>query len=647
LNNAQAGDFPQVTSALGCRCHILITESINKKRLPQAAETAYNQQAQLQVRVNISMSRDHSLRDGTAPTEPGLDRLDSWKDIAAYLKRDVRTVHRWEAEQGLPVRRHLHKKRATVYAYKSELETWWNTRQSRPEGQDEEQESAAHSARPYYRSRVVVALSLILCALVAVAVFIARNRIWPTRASQTGKVKLVVLPFENQSGDPEQEYFSDGLTDEMTTELANLHPERLAVIARTSAMKYKHSEKGIDEIARELGVDYVLESSERRSNGRVWVTARLILASDQTTLWAQTYEREISDLPVVQSQVARSISREIALNLSPKQEARLANPRQLNPEAHEAYLKGLFFWGKFTPSGMNKSIEYFQQAIDKEPGYAQAYARMARAYGVLGNFGAIRPEQAYPRQTDAALKALELDPTLDEAHCALGWSKLFYDRDWAGARQEFERAVDLSPNSATAHQAYAMYFVSMGEFDQAMAEILRAQELDPVSLNIKADVGWFLFYARRTDESIAKLQEVLEMDPNFVMAHGFLADAYQQKGMFDKAIEESQKRIEVVDSSASRIALLGHAYAVADKKREAQLMLAKLKALARERYIPPYETALVYAGLGQKDEAFHRLEKAFQDRFWMMAFLKVDPRWDVLRSDPRFTDLLRRTGLAA
>lgn len=592
------------------------------------------------------MSKDPTLYE-PVPTEPGPDRLDSWKEIAAYLKRDVRTVHRWEVEQGLPIRRHLHKKRATVYAYKAELEAWWNARQSCPEAQEEEQESAAPSVRPHYRSPVVFALALILCALLLVAAFMARNRIWPTRPSETGKVKLVVLPFENPGGDPEQEYFSDGMTDEMTTELANLQPDRLAVIARASAMKYKHSEKGIDQIARELGVDYVLESSVRRSNGRVWFTARLIQARDQTHLWAQTYEREVGGLPAVQSEVARAISREIALQLSPKQEARLSNRRQVNPDAHEAYLKGLYFWDKFTQAGMNKSIEYFQQAIDKEPGYAQAYARMARAYGLLGNFSTLRPELAYPRQTEAALRALELDPTLDEAHCALGWSKLFFDRDWAGARQEFQRAVDLNENSATAHQAYAMYFVTMGEFDQAMAEILRAQELDPVSLNIKTDAGSFLFYARRTDESIAKLQEALDMDPNFSIAHLDLSEAYQQKGMFDKAIVESQKAVELFDSSASRIAFLGHAYAVAGKRREAQQMLARLKSLSRERYIPPYQTALVYAGLSQKDEAFDWLEKAFQDRFWMMAFLKVDPRWDVLRSDPRFTDLLRRTGLAA
>lgn len=593
-----------------------------------------------------SMSKDPTFYEPT-PTEPGADRLDSWKEIAAYLKRDVRTVHRWEADQGLPIRRHLHTKRATVYAYKSELEAWWKTRESHPEGTEEEQELTSPSARPHYRWPVAFAVALIPCVLLLVAGFVARHRIWPTRPSPTGKVKLVILPFENPGGDPEQEFFSDGLTDEMTTKLANLHPEHLGVIARASAMKYKHSEKGIDQIARELGVDYLLESSVRRSNGRVWITAELIQASDKTALWAQTYEREVSAVPALQSEIAQAISREIALQLDPKQEARLANSGQVNPDAHEAYLKGLYFWNKFTQAGIKKSIEYFQQAIDKEPGYAQAYARMARAYGLLGNLSTLQPDQAYPRQTEAALKALELDPTLDEAHCALGWSKLFYDRDWSGARQEFQRAVDISPNSATAHQAYAMYFVCMGEFDQALAEIRQAAELDPVSLSIKADEGWFLFYARRTDESIAQLQEALEMDPHFSIAHAFLASAFQQKGMFDKSIDESQKAMEFLDSSPSRIALLGYAYAVAGKRREAQQTLTRLKTQSPQLYIPPYQTALVYAGLGQQDKAFDWLEKAFQERSWMMAFLKVDPRWDVLRSNPRFIDLLRRTGLAA
>jgi TolB-like protein/Tfp pilus assembly protein PilF len=431
------------------------------------------------------------------------------------------------------------------------------------------------------------------------------------------------------------------MTEEMTSTLANLQPDRLGVIARTSAMQYKRSAKGVNQIADELGVDYVLESSVRRSDGRVRITAQLIQARDQTHVWAQTYERELNDVLKLQAEVAAAIANEITVQLSPIQERRLRSTRPVRADAYEAYLKGLFFWNKFTQEGMKKSIDYFQQAIQLDPDYAQPYARMARAYGVLGNFGTLRPEQAYPQQRDAALKALDLDPTMDEAHSALGWTKVFYEHDWAGARSEFQRAVDLNPNSATAHQGFAMYFIAMGQFDQSHNEILRAQELDPVSLNIKADVGWFLYYARRTDESIAQLKDVLEMDPNFSIAHGFLASAYQQKGMYKESIDESKAAIKHFDGSSTRIALLGYSYAVAGKKLEALQVLRRLD-LFRDQYVSPYTRALIYTGLGQRDQAFPNLEKAYQDRNWMMAFLKVDPRLDPLRSDPRFVDLMRR-----
>jgi tetratricopeptide (TPR) repeat protein len=272
---------------------------------------------------------------------------------------------------------------------------------------------------------------------------------------------------------------------------------------------------------------------------------------------------------------------------------------------------------------------------------------MARAYGLLGNFNSLRPEDAYPKEKDAALKALEIDGSLAEARAALGWAKLFYDRDWDGAREEFQRAVDLNPNLASAHQAYATYFVCMGQFDRAESEILKAQELDPINLNIKADVGWYLFFARRNDEAIAQLKQVVQMDPNFSIAHTFLAHAYQQKEMFDEAIREAQKAMELLEGSEHRLGNLGDAYARAGKKQEARSILARLKEASRDHYVSPYQTGLIYASLGQPDEALDWLERAYQDRYWMIAFLKVDPRWDSLRSHPRFIEILRRTGLAS
>lgn len=294
---------------------------------------------------------------------------------------------------------------------------------------------------------------------------------------------------------------------------------------------------------------------------------------------------------------------------------------------------------------MRTSIEYFQRAIEIEPGYAPPYARMARAYGVLGNFNSLRPDEAYPKQKEAAQRALAIDERLGEARTALGWTALFYDRDWNEAKEQFEKAIELSPNFAAAHQGYATYLIAMGDFDRGINEILKAQQLDPVNLSIKGDVGWNLYFARRTDESITQLKQVLEMDPNFSIAHYFLALAYQEKGRFDQAIEEAQRAVALFEGNEYRIAALGDAYARAGKKQEARNILTRLKNASREHYISPYTTGLIYASLGQNDEALNWLDKACNEHFWMMAFLKVDPRWDSLRSHPRFIEILRRTGL--
>lgn len=495
------------------------------------------------------------------------------------------------------------------------------------------------------KSRMTLAFFVILIALVGLAYF-TYSRLRSRQPTPTGKVILLVLPLENASGNPEEQYFSDGMTEELITELANLRPDRFRVIPRASALAVKASGKSINQMARELGADYVLESSIFRSNNRVRINARLIKARDESHVWAQSYERELRDVLALQNEVARSISREIALEIKGTDQIEPTPVRQINPEAHEAYLKALFFFDKFTESGMKTSIEYCQQAIQKEPGYAPPYARMARAYGVLGNFNSVRPEEAYPKQKEAALKALEIDGRLSEARTALGWTKLFYERDWNGAREEFERAIQLSPNYAIAHQGYAIYLVCMGEFDRAKAEILQAQQLDPVNLNIRCDVGWILYFSRRMDESISQLKQVVDMDPSYAVAHAFLAPAYDQKGMYEEALAEAQKALALFEGNEHRIASLGIAYARAGKKHEARDILARLMKASRDHYISPYNTGLIYASLGETDESLNWLERACDDRFWMMAFLNVDPRWDSLRSNPRFIEILRRSGFS-
>ena len=447
---------------------------------------------------------------------------------------------------------------------------------------------------------------------------------------------LAVLPLENLSGDPAQEYFADGMTEALITDLGKI--EALRVISRTSAMHYKGTRKTLAEIARELQVDALVEGTVARSGDRVRITANLVQASPEKHLWAGSFERDLRDVLTLQDDVSRAIANGIQIRLTPQEQARLASVHPVNPEAHDLYLRGMFFLNKKTVDGMRKSIDYFQQAIDKDPGYAMPYVFIAQASALLGNYTVLSPEEAYPRSRAAAARALELDDGIAEAHTQLAWSKLNYDFDWSGAEREFQRALELNPNSAMAHQGYAMYFVAMGKFNQALDEIKRAEELDPLSLHIIADRGWFLFHAHRPDEAIAQLQKALDLDSNFGMAHYTLGCAYEQKGMFDQAVAEFQKAATREGPSPA----LAHTYAMAGKRREAIDLLGKLKLLSRQKYVSPYHVALIYTALGDKDPAFAWLEKAYRDRYWMMPFLKVDPRLDPLRSDPRFQDLSRR-----
>jgi TolB-like protein/Flp pilus assembly protein TadD len=572
------------------------------------------------------------------PEAPPGNRLNSWKEIAAYLRRDVRTLHRWEVEEGLPIRRHLHKKRGSVYAYRSELEAWWRERRL-----DLEKQVAAPAN--HWDWRKIALVSIVLLLILGPSVYLFQQSAGFHAKVPDRKIILAVLPFENLGGDPDQEYFSDGLTEETIVRLGNLNSQRLAVIARSSSMHYKHSGLGVTQIGHELGADYLLQGTVHREGGIVRVTAELVQVRDQTHLWSRSYQSDVRDVGTLQGDLAQGVATEIQLKLTPEQQARLGSSRTTNPEAHEAYLKGLYFWNKITEQGMKEAIAYFQQAINLDPGYAEAYARLGSCYGILGNLTAIPPDESFPRNKAAALKALELDYTVSEAHAQLGYASMFYDHDWPRAENEFRRALELNPSNANAHRGLAQFFVSNARFDDALAEIEQARKLDPVSLGINSDKGWFLHFARRPDEAIAQLKKTLELDPSFGVAHFTLGNAYELKGEFDQAISEYQTAIALSGNLNGRIGSLGHAYALAGRKGEARQILKRLKELSRYGYVSPYHTALVYIGLDEKEEAFAWLEKAQHDRYWMMAFLKVDPRLDPLRSDPRFQDLLRRVGL--
>jgi len=451
---------------------------------------------------------------------------------------------------------------------------------------------------------------------------------------------IAVLPLENLSHDPEQEYFADGMTDALITNLGKIRA--LRVISRTTAMHFKGTKKTLPEIARELNVDAVVEGSVLRSGNRVRVTANLLHAPTDRHLWANSYESELRDVLVLQGEVARAIAEEVRIKLTPEEQARLTPTRPVNPEAFEAYLRGRYFWNRRTEEALKKGIEFFGQALEKDPAYALAYAGLADSYCVLGDYSFLPPKEAIPRAKAGATKALELDETSAEAHTSLAFVKHRYEWDWLGAEREFKRAIELNPNYATAHHWYSDYLEQMGRHDEAITEIKRAQQLDPLSLIINAVVGRRFRSARRYDEAVEQLRKTLEMDPNFAVAHWLLGDAYEQKGKYESAIAEYQKGRSASGGSVYLVAALGHVYAAAGNRREALKILGELKELSKRTYVSPLSIGSIYNALGDKDQALEWLEKAYQDRAAGMTDLKLDPMPDPLRSDPRFQNLLRR-----
>jgi TolB-like protein/DNA-binding winged helix-turn-helix (wHTH) protein/Tfp pilus assembly protein PilF len=478
---------------------------------------------------------------------------------------------------------------------------------------------------------------ILLSTLLVVLILRSRSEPSPTIRS------LAVLPLENLSGDVSQEYFADGMTDELITNLGQI--SALRVISRTSVMSYKGTRKPLPQIARELNVDAVVEGTVLRSGDQVRITAQLIEASADKHLWAQSYEGDLRDTLALQTQVARAIAEQIRINLTPKEVASLRTSKVVNPEAYEAYLKGRYFWNKRTAEGLKKAVEYFNEAIEKDPTYAQAHSGLADSYALLGDweYGVLAPKDAFSRAKAAATKALELDNTLGEAHTSLAFCLDVFDWDWVSADREFTRAIELNPGYATAHHWYAWHLIVLGRNDEGIAEMRKAENLDPLSLVISADMADALLIARRYDESMQQSQKTLEMDHNFALAHYQLAQALVQKRMYNEAIAELQRAITLSVDNSTFASNLAFAYAVSGKKDEAVRILNDLKN--RDPNFSNFpEIALIYAGLDEKDQAMIWLEKAYQERF-NPSILKR-PAFDTLRSDPRFQDLVRRIGLS-
>ena len=500
-------------------------------------------------------------------------------------------------------------------------------------------------SRTFRRGPWLVA-GLVLAAVAAgLLLFLpaVRHRLGPAGA---GKIEsLAVLPLANLSGDPQQEYFADGMTEELITDLAQIGA--LRVSSRTSAMRYKGMQKLVPEIARELNVDAVVEGSVLRVGDRVRVTAQLIAAATDKHLWASSYERELRDVLTLQGEVARAIAGEIGVRLTSQERSRLANKKTVNPEAYEAYLKGRYHWFRGTAPDAQKSLDYFQESVAKQPGYALAYAGIADAYEQMAGsaYAVLSPKEAFPKAKVAAMRAVELDPTLAEPYVALGWSSFVFDRDWTTAEKQFQRALRLNPNYPAAHQTYGAFLSEMGRFDEGIREAKRGQELDPLSLRGNFDVGFFLHNARRDDEAIPWFRRALDMDSSFLRAHWGLGLALVQKGGYDEAITELRKAVELPGGGPAQLGSLGYAYAVAGRRAEALEIVEKLKERSRKHYVPPATVSIVFSGLGEKDQALKWLEKANEERDPWVARLKVDPMFDSLRSDPRFLDLRHRVGL--
>jgi len=450
---------------------------------------------------------------------------------------------------------------------------------------------------------------------------------------------IAVLPLANLSGDPEQEYFTDGMTEELIAQLGQI--EALRVISRTSVMQYKGVKKPLPQIARELNVDAVIEGSVLRSGNRVRITAQLIQAATDKHLWARSYERGLGDVLALQSEVAGAIANEIQIKVTPQEQARLATARPVNPDAHEAYLKGRFYWNLRSHEGVKKGMEYFQQAIEKDPGYALAYTGLADSYVLLGGY-LMAPKEAYPLAKAAALKAIELDATLGEAHASLAGAKIDYDWDWVGAEKELKRAIELNPGYATAHQRYAYYLTVVGRFNEAFAEAKRAQELDPLSPAIYYTWGVALLYARRYDEAIAKFRSALELNAGYPAAHMSMGVAYEQEKLYAQAISQYQMMIALNHGDPRLSSTIARVYWAEGKRIEALSIMSRLEEFEKGKNAPCRGAPVTYAALGDTDRAFAQLEKAYEDRCQYLVFLKVAPGYDPMHSDPRFQDLLRR-----
>jgi TolB-like protein/Tfp pilus assembly protein PilF len=455
------------------------------------------------------------------------------------------------------------------------------------------------------------------------------------------KLMLAVLPFANVSPDPKQEFFSDGLTDEMIMQLGRTNPKKLGVIARTSAMRYKRTTKGVDQIGRELGVDYLIEGAVRRDGKRVRITAQLIRVRDQTQVWADSYERQLQDVLILQSRLASAIARAVQVQLAMPFKLPAASERKVNPDAYEACLKGRFFWNRRTREDLYRALEFFAQSIEKDPSYGPAFAGMADTYLVLLDYRYVVPKEALAMATAAAVNALRIDELLPDSHTSLAHAKL-HALDWKGSEREFHRAIQLGPGYAIAHFYYANFLGALGRFAEGIAEAREAVRLDPVSMAAETNLAMLYYSAGRHEEAVAACQKALQMESNLARPYDDLGRILLEKGNFPEAIAALEKAVSLSNRSTRCLSSLGYGYGIAGQLDLAREILVELEGMSKQGYVASSDFAIVHAGLGERDQAIDWLERACEERDSHLPHLNVDPRLKTLRREPRFGALLKR-----
>ncbi|MCZ6779001.1 MAG: protein kinase [Acidobacteria bacterium] len=491
--------------------------------------------------------------------------------------------------------------------------------------------------------RLVAAIGAATVIILLVGVNVGGVRDWLFGGGGPAHIEsIAVLPLENLSGDPEQEFFVDGMTDALITALSKIRA--LKVISRTSSMRYKSEDRPpLPEIASELGVDAVIEGSVLRVGNRVRITAQLIEAATDQHLWAESYDRDLRDILTLQGNIAQAIAREIRVELAPQDKARLASPKTVDPEVYRLYLLGRHHSKNFTQEGFNKASEYLKRAIQLDPDYAPAHAWLSWTHMASSDW-LFSPTQAKEDAKVAATRALELDETLAIAHSALGWNKLFYDYDWSAAEKEFKRALELNPGESDAHAGYAWCLFSKGRTAEAVVQVERGLELDPLSVVVNFSVGLALHFNQQYDQAVEQLQKAVELHPNNMLSRGALGMVLEQKGKWHEAISQFEMAREVSNDNPWALAYLGHAFGASGQEEKASGILRELEQLSTQRYVSGYDIALVHAGMGNKQEALAWLERAYKDRSDWIVWLKVDPRFDPLRGDPQFQKLIQRVG---